>query len=101
MYLAAKSSSDMILGIDWMRLLCVSLKYATVLTVALVCGLMNEDPEARITVEEAMQHPWVTRYRGFTPPADPLDQTEYCATQAISQILSIWLNGLWRNYKLT
>lgn len=77
MYLAAKSSSDMILGIDWMRLLCVSLKYATVLTVALVCGLMNEDPEARITVEEATQHPWVTRYRGFTPPADPLDQTEY------------------------
>jgi len=39
-----------------------------VLKVALVCGLMNENPEARMTVEEAMKHPWVTKYRGSILP---------------------------------
>lgn len=32
------------------------------LTIALVCGLMDENPEKRMTVEQALKHPWVTRY---------------------------------------
>jgi hypothetical protein len=74
MYLKAKSSSDTILGIDWMRLLYVSTKYTTMLRVALVCELMNEDPKARMTVEDALTHPWVTRYGNFIPSLT--DQTK-------------------------
>ena len=34
----------------------------TALTVALICGLMNVDVKQRMTLEEAMNHPWVRRY---------------------------------------
>ena len=62
MYLAAASYSDPILGIDWMKTLCVTADNTSALNIALICGLMNEDPSTRLTVEEALEHPWVTRY---------------------------------------
>ena len=65
MYLAVRSFSDTIRGIDWMRILCVIADYTATLNVALICGLMNEDPKTRMTVEEALEHPWVTRYHAF------------------------------------
>ena len=50
----------------WTRLhpdvLCFFCGFEIPLTVALICGLMSVDVKERMTLEEAMNHPWVQRY---------------------------------------
>lgn len=39
---------------------------------------MDENPEKRMTVEQALNHPWVTRYlEFFSATIDSLDRTNY------------------------
>jgi serine/threonine protein kinase len=59
---APKLSSSTILGPDWTLMFYVLPDSETVLIGALIFGLMNVDVKKRMTLEEAMNHPWVRRY---------------------------------------
>ena len=59
---AQKLSSDTTLGPDWILMFYVLPDCEAALTVALICGLMNVNVKDRMTLEEAMNHPWVRRY---------------------------------------
>ena len=59
---APKLSSSAILGLNWILMFYVLLDSESTLTVALIFGLMNVDVKKRMTLEEAMNHPWVRRY---------------------------------------
>jgi len=59
--LGVDSCGDMTPGIGFLLVLCVC-SLSMELIVALVTGLMTIDVEQRMTLEQAMQHPWVRRY---------------------------------------